>query len=193
MKNLTWHKPTSALWAFVNNGLILAIMTMCWKIMLYTIWHAPMHHQFYLMNWIYWSNYNRFMVTMIIVYLKFLMLVRINLFVEQSNKQIRKAFRISETISEMWYPKRWLEKSETFRISNMHTYCTASFDIRDSFWNPKQFSDSSFGYPKGFSDMLWFPAFLSSSIDQSWHICLSIYTYIFYIFHKMSLYIQQFK
>ena len=70
--------------------------------------------------------------------------------------QIWKPFPIFESISEMSHLKHWLETSETFRISNIQTYYTASFDTqKSSFWNPKPLSDVSFGYLKDFSDMLW--------------------------------------
>ena len=57
--------------------------------------------------------------------------------------------RFSDIRKEMWYPIHWLEKC---RISNIQTYCSASFDIRKdfSFWNPQQLifriSNKLFGY-----------------------------------------------
>ena len=81
-----------------------------------------------------------------------------------------------------WWPKHWLERSKTFCISNIQTYCTAS-----PFWNLKQLSDNYVFWISETSERL-FKLCYDASPYQKYHAVLSqelsiVYPLLWCIFH----------
>ena len=108
---------------------------------------------------------------------------------EASEQLIRNTFWISGTImiSEMWYPKHWVEKSETFVLLTYKHIAQQVFISEKglSIWNPKQLSDMSFGYLKVFPNNVMTLRLITFCFNRNCH-CDFIGFICFFISSKMT-------